>query len=110
MTDIDTQETDESPPYDAVILAGGLASPQMALRAGTTHRALFPYKDTTYIQWVYEAVRGSQFVDRIAVVGPEQHSEVPSVCEANLLGPEMESIDANLFGALARLLPEKRVL
>jgi molybdopterin-guanine dinucleotide biosynthesis protein A len=103
-------DSPEERPFDAVILAGGLASPEMERRAGTPHRALFPYKDKTFIQWVYEAVRGSEFVDRIAVVGPEQLAEIPSVSGADLLVSELDSIDANLFGALAKLLPEKRVL
>jgi len=43
-------------------------------------------------------------------IGPEALSEVPSVSGADLLVPELDSIEANLFGVLARLLPEKRVL
>src|SRR5438045_2942223 len=101
-----TSETAESPPFDAVILAGGRASPEMERRTGTPHRALFPYKDKTFIQWVYEAVRESKLVDRIAVVVPEDLEDVPSFRDADILMPELDSIDANLFGALAKLLPE----
>src|SRR5258706_915547 len=82
----------------------------MARKTGTDIRALFPYKEKPFIQWVYEAVRASDFVDRIAVVGPDELKEIPSVKDAELLVPESETIESNLFGALARLLPENRVL
>ncbi len=104
-----TDETGPAP-FDAVILAGGRASDELARRTGTPLRALFPYKGKPFIQWVYEAVRGCRLVGRIAVVGPDELRDVPCVCEADLLVPEAESIEANLFGAIARLLPEHRIL
>src|SRR5205085_12189897 len=96
--------------FDAVILAGGRASPEMERRAGTPHRGLFPYQGKPFVEWVYEALRASQYVDRIAVVGPEQLADLPGVGKADELVLEADSIQENLFGALAQLLPEKRVL
>lgn len=82
----------------------------MERRAGTPHRALFPYKEKPFVHWVYEAVRQSALVDRIAVVGPDELADVPGVQHADILVPELDSIEANLFSALAKLLPEKRIL
>ena len=57
---------------DAVILAGGRATPEMAAKTGTNCRALFMWECKPFVQWVYEALRASDRVDRIAIVGPER--------------------------------------
>jgi molybdopterin-guanine dinucleotide biosynthesis protein A len=95
---------------DAIILAGGLCSPEMSARTGTPVRALFGYQGKPFVTWVYEALRASSSIERIAVVGPEELSQTPGVCEADLLVPESETIESNLFGVLARMLPEGRIL
>lgn len=95
---------------DAIILAGGRAGEEMACRTGTPVRALFPYEGKPFVQWVYEALRGSGIVGRIAVIGPPELADVPGARDADVLVEEAESIDANLFGALERLKPEGRVL
>src|SRR5947209_5582576 len=98
------------PKCDAIVLAGGRASEEMARKTGTPMRALFSYHDKPYVQWVYEALRASENVERIAIVGPDELGETPGVRDADLLVPESDSIESNLFGSLARLLPEGHVL
>lgn len=95
---------------DAVILAGGRAAPEMAARAGTHVRALFEWRGKPFVQWTYEALRASERVRRIAIIGPEALREVPELAGADLLLPERESITANLFGAVGALRPERAVL
>jgi len=99
-----------TPRVDALVLAGGRTEPDMARLTGTCVRALFPYQGKPFVQWVFEALRASTCVERIAIVGPEELAENPVLATADLLVPEADSIEANLFGALARLLPQGRVL
>jgi|SRR5579872_3056166 len=95
---------------DAVILAGGRASAEMAARAGTPLRALFPYRDRPFVQWVFEALRASVHIGRIAVIGPPELAQTPGVEEADLVLRERDTIVANLFAALEALAPNGRVL
>jgi molybdopterin-guanine dinucleotide biosynthesis protein A len=95
---------------DAVILAGGRATEEMVQRTGTPLRALFPYRGKPFVQWVYEALRASPHVERIAIIGPDAMRDVEGVSGADLVLAERESITANLFGAVEELRPRGRVL
>jgi GTP:adenosylcobinamide-phosphate guanylyltransferase len=95
---------------DAVILAGGRASEEMAQRTGTPLRALFPYEGKPFVQWVYNALRASEHIERIAVIGPEELRQEAGLSSADMLLTERESITANLFGAVEELRPAGRVL
>lgn len=95
---------------DAVILAGGRASEEMTQRTGTPLRALFPYEGKPFVQWVYEGLRASEDIGRIAIIGPEELRRVQGLASADLLVPERESITANFFGAIEELKPRERVL
>lgn len=104
-------ESENRSPIDAVILAGGAASEEMALLTGTPIRALFPFRGKPFVQWVFEALRAVPQVERIAVVGPVEHLErVPHLAGNARLVPERDTMEANLFGAIAELLPHGRVL
>src|SRR5437899_2384095 len=95
---------------DAVILAGGRASDEMAARTGTYLRALFPFKGKPFIQWVYEGLRANERVGRIAVIGPPELAETPGVMDSDLVLAERENVTANLFAALDALSPSGKVL
>jgi NDP-sugar pyrophosphorylase family protein len=98
------------PSCDAVILAGGRASAEMTQRTGTPLRALFDYQGKPFVQWVYEALRASEQVERIAIIGPPELSQVEGLSGADLLLPERDTITANLFGAVEALNSHSRVL
>jgi GTP:adenosylcobinamide-phosphate guanylyltransferase len=93
-----------------VILAGGRAEDALAQRAGTPLRALFPYQGSTFIERVFQAVRASERVKRIAVIGPPELRRIPGLSAADLLLEERDSITANLFYALEALQPEGKAL
>jgi molybdopterin-guanine dinucleotide biosynthesis protein A len=95
---------------DAVILAGGRASEEMAQRTGTPLRALFPYEGKPFVQWVYEALRATKHVERVALIGPKELRDVEGIAGADLILPERETITSNLFGAVEELNPRGRVL
>lgn len=95
---------------DAVILAGGQASEAMAARTGTPLRALFDYQGKPFVQWVYEALRASEQIARIAIIGPPELAQIPGLAGADLILPERESITANLFSAVEELKPSDPVL
>lgn len=95
---------------DAVILAGGRASEEMARRTGTPLRALFPHRGRTFVEWVYDALRSSRYIARIAVIGPAALHERPGLASCDLLLPERESITANFFAAIEALEPSGRIL
>ncbi|MGC8666565.1 MAG: nucleotidyltransferase family protein [Chthonomonadales bacterium] len=98
-------------PIDAVILAGGRAQEDMAHLTGTRVRALFPFRGRAFAQWAYEALRAVPSVGRIAIVGPvEDLKRLPDLSSADLLVPERDSMEANLFAAVAALLPQGRLL
>jgi molybdopterin-guanine dinucleotide biosynthesis protein A len=94
---------------DALILAGGRASEAMQALTGTQARALFPYKDKPFVQWVYEALRDSSNIGRIAVVGPGVASSIVTR-EMDVFVAERDTIEQNLFGGLEVLKPTGRVL
>lgn len=95
---------------DAVILAGGRAEAALAQRAGTPLRALFPYQGSTFVERVFQAVRGCERVGRIAVIGPPQLRRIPGLSAADLLLQERDSLTANLFTALEALQPQGKAL
>jgi molybdopterin-guanine dinucleotide biosynthesis protein A len=95
---------------DAVILAGGKLPDVLAHRSETTDRALLPHEDRPTIVRTYRAFRDSAHVGRIAIVGPDTLAQIPELQDADLLVPEADSMESNLFSAFARLLPEGRIL
>jgi GTP:adenosylcobinamide-phosphate guanylyltransferase len=95
---------------DAVVLAGGRASAEMAALTGTPLRALFDYRGKPFVQWVYEALRDCPSVERIAIIGPEEMRDHSALRGADLLLPERESYTANLFAGVEALAPKEQVL
>jgi hypothetical protein len=95
---------------DAVILAGGRASEEMAALTGTDRRALFPYGGKPFVQWVFQALRSCPEVDRIAVIGPPELKDHPGLSSADLILPERDSLTANLFAGIEAINPRERVL
>lgn len=55
--------------YDAVVLAGGNNSPEMAASSGVTNRALTPLGDRTMLDCVVSALENAATVQKIFVVG-----------------------------------------
>ena len=94
---------------DALILAGGRASEEMQALTGTSARALFPYEGKPFVQWVYEALRTSENIGRIAVVGPGVASSAVTG-EDDVFVAERDTIEQNLFAGLEALNPSGRVL
>lgn len=60
---------------NAVVLAGGRNSPQMAAATGTENRALTPIGTRTMLDYVVSALREAPSVGRIFVVGSVPQSE-----------------------------------
>src|SRR5512140_1451553 len=95
---------------DAVILAGGRATPEMAALTGTPLRALFDYRGKPFVQWTLDALRTCSEVERIAVVGPPEMQSYPGLADADVLVAERDSYTANLFAGVEALAPQERVL
>lgn len=96
--------------FDAVILAGGRVRPAMAAKTGTDVRALFEWEGKPFVQSTYEALRGSDRIDRIAIVGPVELRKLSGISTADIILPERVTITANLFSAVDALKPRERVL
>lgn len=56
-------------PIPAIVLAGGKSSPEMIAVTGVSNRALTPIDGKPMVAHILDALRGSEFVDTIVVVG-----------------------------------------
>ena len=93
---------------DAVVLAGGSCSAEMAQRTGVTQRALVPWRGVPFVRHVVDALRASPRVARIAVIGPPSlQSLLPDV---DLVLPERATIVENVIAAMEALGPRGHVL
>lgn len=94
---------------DAVILAGGKLPDDLARRSESVYRALLPHEGRPTVMWTIDAVRASEQIGRVAVVGPGELGQIPAIAGAELFMPESDSMESNLFTVFARLLPEGRI-
>ncbi|MEP6754764.1 MAG: nucleotidyltransferase family protein [Chthonomonadales bacterium] len=94
---------------DALVLAGGRASDEMAARTGTPVRALFPFKGKPFVAHTVDMLQQCEHVERIAVVGPSdlmQHLENAP----DIFLTERQTISENLFAGLDALNPLNSVV
>lgn len=87
---------------ECLVLAGGTPEPGEPLweRAHGSPKALLPIAGRPMIGWVLEALRRSQSIRRIVVVGLERGSWCPDDVE---LVPGRGELTANLFAGIAAL-------
>lgn len=90
-----------SPLCNVLVLAGGVASPEMARLTGEEKRALFPYRERTFIHWVCQGLRETPEVGQIAVVGPSDLQTLGLACDLHL--EEGDSIFANVIAGMDAL-------
>ncbi|MCL5102813.1 MAG: nucleotidyltransferase family protein [Armatimonadetes bacterium] len=89
---------------DAIILAGAPAGPDLNPSGGLKSRAMIRLGDKTMLQWVVDALRGSQSVGRIVAVGDVDAEGLDMVIEA---GPDLVSnikLGIDALGANGRVL------
>ena len=89
---------------NAVVLAGGKNSPEMAKVTGTENRALTPLGTRTMLEYVVSALAGAPSVGEIIVVG-----EVPSSEHYTQVAPK-ETLLENLLAGLDAAGDGERVL
>lgn len=98
---------------DAVILAGGtIPQRETAFRemAGGDCKSLIPLHGRTMVGHVVAALRNTQSIRRVAVVGPPCLQSHPDCAPADLVLQEAEGRAENLFRALEALPDAERVL
>lgn len=95
---------------DAVVLAGGRASPALAAAAGTDRRALIPFRGKPFVVRALEALRGCPGIRRIVVVGPEALRETGAAALADGILPEGDGILANFRAGVEALAGAQRIL
>lgn len=89
---------------DAVVLAGGKNSPEMAAAAGVENRALTPIGPRTMLEYVVSALNETPSVGRIFVVG-----DVPRSAAYTAVAGQ-ETLLGNLMAGLAAAGDQERVL
>jgi len=94
---------------DAVILAGGRATPDMTELAGTHLRALFPWKGKPFVLHAFEALRACSHIERITIIGPADLAGVAGLTPDILL-LERDTITDNLFAAVDALNSQTRIM
>lgn len=78
----------------AVILAGGKAKPDIVALTGVDNRALIPVRGRTMLDWVVEALRESENVEDITVVG-----DLPASPEYGSVADQGDFV-GNVFGGI----------
>jgi len=89
---------------DAVVLAGGKNSPEMAAATGVENRALTPIGTRTMLEYVVSALAETPSIGRVFVVG-----DVPTSTQFTLVAGQETLLD-NLMAGLAAAGDQERVL
>ncbi|MBO8126781.1 MAG: NTP transferase domain-containing protein [Firmicutes bacterium] len=97
------------PKLDAVVLAGGKVSEVLAQVTGEEYEALIPIGSRPMVEYVVQALKESENIGRIVVVGPPELSEIlpEDLCQVVESGP---SLVDNLLRGLEVLGSEREVL
>lgn len=95
---------------DALILAGGDSPPDVAAATGCSDRAMIPMHGRPMIAWVFEALRATKGIERIAVVGsPACREAVLALSPQTITVPSGDRMPDNLIAGM-RALGESRIL
>ena len=89
---------------DALVLAGGYASPELAEATGCTDRALIPIEGRPMIAHVLAALRATPAIERIAVVG---HEATLAIAADVVPVPAQDRMVDNLTAGLSTLGAER---
>lgn len=95
---------------DAVILAGGRIGGAFARRTGVTIKALLELEGRPLLERTVTAVRGSRYLERICVIGPNQVEPLARQAGADLFVREQGTGIDNLIGGVAALEASGRIL
>ncbi len=97
---------------DVIILAGGIAIPEMARLTGTDRRSMFRLAvgGITFAESTYNAVRASKYVGRVAIIGPTELQGLFPLEEGDILLTELKTMSENLFFAYETLNPQNHCL
>jgi GTP:adenosylcobinamide-phosphate guanylyltransferase len=95
---------------DAVVTAGGRLTGAFAAETGVQIKALIEIAGRTLLERTVSALAGSERVDRIAVVGPQEVREVAEAAGATHYVPEEGSGIDNLMAGIRALKAEGQIL
>ena len=97
------------PKLDAVVLAGGKISDVLGPSVDVAYQAQIPINSQPMVQYVVQALRAVEEIDRIVVVGPQELNQVLSSdrCEVVELG---ETMVENLLRGLDTIQTTNKVL
>jgi CTP:molybdopterin cytidylyltransferase MocA len=86
--------------YDVVLPAGGRISGKFAQAAGTEIKALIRFEEETILRRTIRALRDSECIGRIAVIGPEEVLAEARDSGADLMLPEGKTGPDNIYRGL----------
>lgn len=89
---------------DAIVLAGAPVDPEMSQAEGLGSRAMIPLGGKSMLQWVVDALRGSECVGRVAAVGSVNADGLDQVIEPG------DSLVSNMRRGIEALGDADRVL
>lgn len=95
---------------DAVVLAGGLNQEHLQQCSNVTLEALIPIGDRIMVDYVIGALKASQVVNKIAVVGPVEELQKIYQEKDLILCPPGKTVINSVLQGLDALQPEGRVL
>lgn len=85
---------------DAILPAGGRIAGAFAAQAGTEIKALIALGGQPMLELTLDALRATQQVGRIVVIGPDELKNHPATRAADAVLPEADSGPANVFRGL----------
>ena len=91
---------------DVVLPAAGRIAPPFSTQVGTEVKALIQLEGATLLARLIGALRASDRVGRIVVIGPREVADHPDAALADALLPDAGSGPANVFAGLHHLAPD----
>ena len=95
---------------NAVILGGGKIDERLQDYFQGASKGLIPVNNRSCIEYVLEAVRATEGVDKVALVGPSELTDLPAARLADLHVPEPAGIVDKLVAATEALGDDKKLL
>lgn len=89
--------------YDAILPAGGQIDDAFAAKVGTKSKALIPFEGRTILERTIEALRASNSIERIALIGPDEVLNHPAAQQADLRLTPLDSGPDNIYKGLQSL-------
>lgn len=94
--------------FDAVVLAGSGKETELTKSEGVANKALIDIHGRPMLAWVIDALKKTNLISRIAVVGPA--NELKWIDGPEIIVPEKESLTDNLSAGFRALCPDKHFL